>query len=71
MSRCQHCKKLTHSEDVYVTYDKKDHEKIIELRCAENWQCPWQYIGDLPGEIGRLKVGDIYIHFVSQLAPKE
>lgn len=70
MSRCQHCKKLTHSEDLYVTYKKEDFEKVMELRHLENWTAKFMYSphekSSCPaGEYGKLKCGDIYIHFIA------
>ena len=65
MSRCQHCNKLTHSEDLNVYFDIKDHDKIEELMDLENWQSAWKYsFGEInPLEIGKLKCGDVIIHF--------
>lgn len=31
MTRCQHCKKLTHSEDLTVYYKSEDYGKVFEL----------------------------------------
>lgn len=66
MSRCQHCKKLTHSEDLIVEFDAKDLEKVRELREMETWFSPYQYANEdtKKEEIGKLKCGDIWIHFL-------
>lgn len=63
MSRCQHCNKLTHSENMNVRYKSFDMDKIIELQSLENWTPAYQYLSD-PLEIGKLKCGDITIHFI-------
>ncbi len=66
MSRCQHCQKLTHSEDLVVEYEAKDHGKIIELTALIGWVPKYMYDNaqDFPGNIyGKLKCGDIFIHF--------
>lgn len=70
MSRCQHCHKLTHSEDLVVYFDNKDFEKITELECLAHWTSRWSYgareFDSAPAsEYGKLKCGDIYIHFVA------
>lgn len=70
MSRCQHCKKLTHSEDLYVFFKREDLEKIYELLRLINWTPKYMYDKEdlensSPNEYGKLKCGDIYIHFVS------
>ncbi len=70
MSRCQHCKKLTHSEDLNVYYHPKDQEKVYELTSMRDWTSKFAYaqyddrLND-PNEYGKLKVGDIYIHFIA------
>jgi hypothetical protein len=72
MSRCQHCKKLTHSEDLYVYFSTEDFEKVVELQELSNWTPKYLYansktnLNDLSliHEYGKLKCGDIYIHFV-------
>lgn len=69
MSRCQHCKKLTHSEDLYVYYNNKDFEKVFELTGLTHWTNKYLYGRDelkeaSQHEYGKLKCGDIYIHFV-------
>ena len=66
MSRCQHCNKLTHSEDLIVEYDSKDQGKINELMSLEFWQSAYLYMPDEPEEMGKLKCGDIWIHFVTK-----
>jgi hypothetical protein len=67
MTRCQHCKKLTHSEDLYVKFDIKDMDKIYELHSLQHWTPSFQYyFHDNPLEIGKIKCGDIYIHFISE-----
>lgn len=67
MSRCQHCHKLTHSEHVIVYYDIKDVDKIYELLSLQNWTGTYMYHKDDPylsrSELGKLKCGDIYVHF--------
>ena len=68
MTRCQHCKKLTHSEDFYVHYDLKDQDKIVELTNMPEWIPKYMYSTisyENPHEYGKLKIGDIYIHFVA------
>ena len=70
MSRCQHCKKLTHSEHLFVTFNPKDLEKVGELTTFENWMPRYSYQGlgrgnDSPHEYGKLIVGDIHIHFIA------
>jgi hypothetical protein len=67
MTKCQHCKKLTHSEHLNVYYHPKDQEKIHELTQMENWTPKYMYQNpsDNPLEYGKLKVGDIVIHFIS------
>lgn len=71
MTRCQHCKKLTHSQDLYVFYKQEDFEKVYELIGLSNWTLKYMYdLNELekssPSEYGKLKCGDIYIHFVMQ-----
>lgn len=76
MSRCQHCKKLTHSEDLDVYFDIKDHEKVSEFLSLLAWTPKYNYD---PGderllnlnECGKLKVGDIIIHFISRNTKEE
>ena len=66
MGRCQHCNKLTHSEDLIVEYLPEDQEKVDELRNSENWVSTYNYTNPSaypPNEYGKLKVGDIWIHF--------
>lgn len=67
MGRCQHCKKLTHSEDLIVYYDVADHDKVFELTRLKDWIPAFQYFqfdkNLVPSEYGKLKCGDIYIHF--------
>jgi len=65
MSRCQHCNKLTHSEDLYVKFDVKEMDKIQELQILEKWTPAYQYTAD-PSEIGKMKCGDIIIHFMAE-----
>lgn len=67
MTRCPHCKKLTHSEDLNVYFDIKDYDKIEELTTHEKWVPFWEYSKhnyNSP-EIGYLRVLDINIHFIS------
>ena len=69
MSRCQHCNKLTHSEDLYVEYDVADQDKIIELRSLIGWTPRYKYYEGADcsrSEYGKLKCGDIYIHFIAK-----
>ena len=67
MSRCQHCMKLTHPEDLIVEYDLEQHQLVSELSMLENWSSPYLYHPRdphlVPSEYGKLKCGDIYIHF--------
>jgi hypothetical protein len=65
MSRCQHCKKLIDSEDLIVEYDIEEHDKVFELTRMDSWIPVYKYSDrDTPREeYGKLKVGDIYIHF--------
>jgi hypothetical protein len=69
MTRCQHCAKLTHGEHLYVEYDSQDADKIIELATLKNWIAGYQY-DNQPTEIGKLKCGDIWIHFLIKQAKK-
>jgi hypothetical protein len=75
MSRCQHCNKLTHSEHLIVYYDPIDHEKVHELSSLQNWTSSYMYMhGDpyfCPNEFGKLKCGDIYVHFRFKSDPKD
>jgi hypothetical protein len=76
VSRCQHCGKLTHSQHVYVSYKKEDADKIYELSQLEKWTPQWQYTSDelyesSPNEYGKLKCGDIYVHFVMEIEQSE
>ena len=69
MTRCQHCKKLTHSEDLNVYFKKEDVDKVFELEELEKWTPKYLYsqseLSNSPlEEFGKLKCGDIYIHFV-------
>ena len=71
MTRCQHCNKLTHSEDLDVYYAIEDQEKIHELIDLSNWTCKYMYNKNdkrmnNPNEYGKLKCGDIYIHFIAK-----
>ncbi len=71
MSRCQHCKKLTHSEDLYVKYKVEDFEKVYELVGISGWTHKFMYDdkelrNSCAEEYGKLKCGDIYIHFLSE-----
>lgn len=71
MTRCQHCKKLTHPEDLYVTYKIEDQEKVSELSGLSDWTPKFMYSHyDLENassaEYGKLKCGDIYIHFLAK-----
>ena len=67
MTRCQHCNKLTHCEHLVVYYAPNEHGKVSELTDSVNWLFLFQYPGNDPylhhNEYGRLKCGDIYIHF--------
>lgn len=66
MTRCQHCDKLTHSEHVNVYYNHNDCEKIFELSKLLNWTHKYMYCDDgTPREeYGKLKCGDIILHFI-------
>ncbi len=65
MSRCQHCNKLTHSEDLNVFFNIEDFEKVNELYSLRAWTSRYLYANDgPPEEIGKLKCGDIWIHFL-------
>lgn len=64
MGRCQHCQKLTHSEHVNVYFHKEELQKIQELQYLDTWATPYQYACTEPHEIGKLKCGDIIIHFL-------
>ena len=65
MTRCQHCDRLTHSEHLYVYFDHKDLDKVFELQSLECWTPGYMYDNrSSPSEMGKLKCGDIYIHFV-------
>lgn len=67
MSRCQYCKKLTHSVDMYVKFNVKDMDFIYELRRSIDWTACFMYTAEAkPKEIGMLKHGDIYIHFLEE-----
>jgi len=71
MTRCQHCNKLTHSEHLDVYYDMSDQDKIIELETMEFWTPKFMYSPydermNNPNEYGKLKVGDIIIHFIEK-----
>ena len=69
MARCQHCNKMTHSEHLNVYYDIKDQDKILELTYEKSWVSKYMYSIDgiyNPEEYGKLKVGDIVIHFISR-----
>jgi hypothetical protein len=65
MSRCQHCNKLTHSEDLFVYVDVKDHDKIDELVRDIDWVPAYLYPNhEIPYEFGYLKKCDIKIRFL-------
>jgi len=66
MTRCKHCKKLTHSEHLYVVFQKEDIDKVYEFMSLENWTPAYQYTDNLPKKYGMLKIVDIYIHFLFQ-----
>ncbi len=71
MSRCQHCKKLTHSENLDVYFDVKDFDKISELQEMQDWTPKFMYSPsderrNNPNEYGKIKVGDIIIHFIAK-----
>lgn len=68
MSKCPHCNKLTHPEDLYVEYEPEDQELVQELSNLEGWTYRHGYRLNDPrsvdsAEFGRLKCGDIIIHF--------
>ena len=65
MSRCPHCKKLSHSEDLYVYVDMRDIEKIEELMADIDWVPAYMYAKhENPSEWGYLKKCDIKIRFM-------
>ena len=66
MSRCQHCNKLTHSEDLVVEYKIEDHGKVHELMSLKDWVPAYLYRNKdgHHSEFGKLKCGDIWIHFL-------
>jgi len=65
MSRCPHCNKLTHPEDLCVYVDENDYDKIEELMADINWTSAYMYAKhDNPDEIGFLKKCDIKIRFI-------
>ena len=65
MARCQHCNKLTHSEHLNVYFNVEDMDKIHEVMSLQDWTPAYMYSQSLPSpeEIGKLKCGDIWIHF--------
>lgn len=66
MSRCKHCNMLTHSERLNVYFDMRDADKVEELFRSEHWKSVWEYScrENDQRELGYLKCGDIYIHFM-------
>ena len=64
MSRCQHCNKLTHSEDLFVYVDVKDIDKVDELMRDIDWVPAYLYNSNIPEEFGYLKKCDIKIRFL-------
>ena len=66
MSRYQHCDKLTHSEDLFVEYDISEQGKVFQLTSLKNWTPKYMYSSDEPSEYGKLKCGDIWIHFIAK-----
>jgi hypothetical protein len=68
LSRCQYCNKLTHSEDLFVEYDISDQGKVVELASLIGWIPFYMYSGkNSSPEYGKLKCGDIYIHFIPKV----
>lgn len=69
MSRCQYCHKLTHSEHLIVEYSPENQDKVYELTFLKEWTPKYQYATSEsdPAEYGKLKCGDIYIHFKLKL----
>jgi hypothetical protein len=65
MTRCQHCKKLTHSEHMNVYFDIEDMDKIREFQELEQWRPALAYEAEDPNEIGKMKIGDIFLHFIA------
>ena len=67
MTRCQHCYKLTHAEDLIVEYELCDQEKVRELVSLKDWTPKPCYSVDdphfVPEEFGKLRCGDIVLHF--------
>lgn len=66
MARCQHCDKLTHSEDVNVYFAPEDYEKICELNSLENFVPGYEYLKAIKDEYGKMKCGDIWMHFIQK-----
>ncbi len=62
MSRCQHCNKLTHSQHIKVYFEIEEFEKITELYELKEWIPAYMYDSSRD-EIGKLKCGDMWIHF--------
>ena len=76
MSRCQHCNKLTHSEHLDVYFDAIDFDKIAEFHELQNWTPKFMYSSNdermnNPCEYGKLKIGDIIVHFIQMEKIKE
>lgn len=74
MSRCQHCNKLTHSEDLFLEYNASDHAKVVELTRLDSWIPAYMYANESNfklHEFGKLKCGDIWIHFSAKDAQYE
>jgi len=60
---------LTHSEDLFVEYNIEDQDKVFELTSLIGWTPRYQYYENaqvLHDEYGKLKCGDIYIHFIAK-----
>ena len=63
MARCQYCKKLTHSEKLKVYFELKDMDKVQELFELSDFTPAYMYDHISPEEMGKLKCGDILLHF--------
>jgi hypothetical protein len=62
MSRCQNCKEVTHFEHLNVYVSTEDYETVLELEDNPNWTPVYNFANLY--EFGKLKVGDIVIHFI-------
>jgi hypothetical protein len=69
MTRCQHCNKLTHSEHVNVYFKTCDFDTISEITSLTAWTAVYIYADQKtpPEEYGKLKCGDIILHFIQDI----